>query len=66
MELFKVVWTDGFNRDHIAQRLVAENLSHRQADAVCYALRNTCSDPSEWWIVKAQSEPLWRGMEELV
>lgn len=66
LEDFKVVWTDGFNRETIAEHVVAERLDRLDAEIICERLRNESRWEGDWWIVKPQSERLWRGMEEFV
>lgn len=66
MALFKVVWTDGYARETVAERIVEENLSWLEADAFCRALRGASIWESDWWIVKPQTARLWGGMAEFV
>lgn len=65
-DLFKVVWTDGYARETVRERVVAECLDASDAEVICEQLRNASRDESNWWIIKPQSMPLWRGMEEFV
>ncbi len=66
MHLFKVVWTDGYARETVAERVVEENLSFLEADAYCRALREASNWESDWWIVKPQSARLRGGLVEFV
>lgn len=66
LEDFKVVWTDGYNRETVAERVVAEKLDRLDAEIICERLRDESRWEGNWWVVKPQNAPLWRGMEELV
>lgn len=66
MEDFKVVWTDGLNREHIAERVVAERLDLMDAMIIRDRLRSASHSDSDWWYVMPQDKPIWRGMEEFV
>lgn len=64
--LYKVVWTDGYARETVAERVVAERLDWSDAEVICNRLRAASRRESDWWIIKGQDEALWRGMEELI
>jgi hypothetical protein len=66
MTLFKVVWTDGYDRESVAERVVEENLSYIEATAFCKALRDASRWDGDWWKVVPQNYRLWGGMAELV
>ena len=56
-DLYKVVWTDGWNRETVADKLVAEKLSFKAAHELRDRLRVQSADPSNWWVVKRQKDP---------
>lgn len=64
--LFKVVWTDGYDREAIADSVVEENLSYMEAMAYCEALQAASDWDCDWWKVMPQNAHVWGGMEELV
>jgi hypothetical protein len=64
--LFKIVWTDGYNREMVAEYAEEENLSYVEAEAFCAALRDASTWDGNWWEVRPQNARLWRGMEEFV
>lgn len=63
---FKVLWTDGYNRESIADHVLAENLGHYEALAICERLRSESKYEGDWWKVVHQGAPVWRGMAEFV
>ena len=63
-ELFKVVWTDGYNRETVAERTVASHLDALDAEIICERLRAESNWEGNWWVVKPQLAPLWQGLAE--
>jgi len=64
---YKVVWRDGYDRETVADRLIADDMNRTQAFVLCDWLRHMSRDnESDWFVVFPQSKPLWRGMEEFV
>jgi hypothetical protein len=65
---WKIIWVDGFGRESVPERLVAENISNkREADIMLAALTESCSgDESQWYRIVENDRKLWRGMEELI
>lgn len=61
----KVVCTDNYARESVAERLVAENLDEESAKLLAERLNGRRSD-GEWYAVKSDDYTPWRGMEELV
>jgi hypothetical protein len=65
--LYKVVWTDGYARDTVADRLVQDGMTLEAATRHCKTLRAEAKDDGlHWWKVMPQEHPLWRGMGEFV
>jgi hypothetical protein len=63
---FKVLWTDGYARETIADRVIAENLGHYEATAICERLQRESTWEGSWWKVVPQDAHVWGGMEELI
>lgn len=62
----KIVCTDNYARETVADRLIADNIkSEPEAKTMVDAL-NAARYDSDWYVIKADADPLWRGMEELV
>ena len=63
----KVIRTDNYNRERVAESLVADNLNDSDAIEMCRSLNE---DPNRydcaWHVVKPDSYRLWRGMEDLI
>lgn len=67
MSLFKIVQTDNYARETVAERVVEENLSFVEACVFCEALRSSPQRYDEhWFTVMPQSAKLWGGMAEFV
>jgi hypothetical protein len=64
--LYRVVWTDGYNRETMADTLELDNLGFAAAHLWCQHLRATNSWDGDWWVVRRQDEKLWSGMAEFV
>lgn len=65
----KIVCTDNFNREAVADFLVAENIQvDTFAQCMCAALQEKYggNNSPHFFQVKADDYKLWRGMEELV
>lgn len=64
---WKVIKTDNYARETVAERLVAETSCEASAKRLCEFLRNSPErDDTAWYIVKPGDYVLWRGMEEFV
>jgi hypothetical protein len=63
---FKVLWTDGYARETIADRVVAENLGRLEANAICERLQQDSQWAGNWWKIVPQDAHVWRGMAEFV
>lgn len=63
---FKVVWTDGFARETVSERVVAEWLSAEDAETICQQKRDASTWEGDWWIIKPQSAKLWGGWAEFM
>ena len=67
LQMFKVVWVDGYNRESVADRLIVDMLTRTQAEFLCEWFRfMEDGDPSQWFRVYTQEAKLWRGMEEFI
>ncbi len=64
----KIVWTDNFNRDTIADRLVAEGITNdSEAEIMLTALRTKCTATGpDWYKLMHDDDTLNHGMEDLV
>lgn len=64
----KLVAVDNFNRDEVADRLVADNITdEREGLLILKALRATCDEYSTtWYKLMPDYYRLSRGMEDLV
>ena len=66
--MWKIVRVDNYDRETRAERLVAENFANLEEAIICQ--NALCVDPNrnddDWFRVREQDNPLWRGMEELV
>lgn len=63
-QVFKVVWVDGYNRETVSDVLVEDGLSFAAAHELRDRLRRESGSESDWWMVKPQQAPLWRGVAE--
>lgn len=62
----KIICKDNYDRESVADRLVAESItSHQEADFMLAALKSIASRDDYYQIVPDDYK-LWRGMEELV
>lgn len=64
----KIIWTDGFNRESVADKLVAENVREHEGKIMIKALESACKggDESDWYMLVPDDYRLSRGMEDLV
>lgn len=63
----KIIWTDGYARETIADRLVAENVPEVYAGIMLEALKKHYKyDESNWFRIVPDDFRLSRGMEDLV
>ena len=62
----KIICTDCHAREHVADRLVAENVkSLIEANLIIDAL-NAKRSRNDWYALRPDDYKLWGGMEELV
>ena len=66
--MWKIIQTDGYARETVAERLLAENIFlENDAIVMLEALRSqNIRDESVWYEIVPQDHVLWRGMEEIV
>ena len=64
----KIIWTDNFNNETVADRLVASGIKHRaEGEAMLKGLRDTCTESGpNWYNLVEDDYRLSRGMEDLV
>ena len=64
----KIIWKDGYDRESVAERLVAEGIRYESdAKIMVEALRAACKgDDSQWYIIVSDNHRLWRGMADIV
>ena len=64
---YLVVKCDNYDRESVAERLIAECLTKATAERVCFFLQE-CPDryEADWYKVKNSDYVLWRGMEEFI
>lgn len=65
----KIIQVDNFDRETVAEVLVAENIqSQEHADVMLAALRTKCFTlyGSAWYRIVPDDHKLWGGMKELV
>ena len=64
----KLILVDNFNREHIADVLVEDNLDEKEANERANKYNDEHRNMSWNWFAKTVSDDykLWRGMEELV
>lgn len=64
----KIIAKDNFDRECIADELIAENVPEYYVDTMVDALNKTYSgeDALRWFVSKPDDYVLWKGMEELV
>jgi hypothetical protein len=64
--LFKVVWTDGYNRETVSDHVVSDHLDKMDADIICDKLRAESKWEGNWFKVIPQDAHVWGGMSEFV
>lgn len=63
----KVVLVDNFDRESVADLLLAENVSQEEAENIADAYNEKQTDSAPYWaVVKNDDYRLWRGMEDLM
>ena len=64
----KLILIDNFNREHIADVLVEDNLDEEEANVKANKYNDEHRNMNCDWFAKAVSDDykLWRGMEELI
>ena len=64
----KLILVDNFNREHIADVLVEDNLDEKDANERADKYNDEHRNMNWNWFAKAVSDDykLWRGMEELI
>jgi len=63
----KIIRKDIFDRDTVADRLVADNIkTWKEGDVMVKALNEEYSGCDCWYVLRDDDYVLWRGMEELV
>lgn len=64
----KIIWTDGLNRDNIADRLVATGIANeREGKLMLESLRiSVAGDDTEWYEMVPDDYRLSRGMGDRV
>lgn len=64
----KLILVDNFNRETVADVLVEENLSEKEANKKAGDYNNEHRSVNGDWFAKAVSDDykLWRGIEELI
>ena len=61
----KVIAMDNFNRDHVADKLIAENLDRFTAEAMTNEMNESCNELSSYWHVVVDDDyELHLGMED--
>ena len=61
----KIVLVDGFNRDYVADTLVAENVNPRFGELIIRLLNQHASE-SDYYVLKPDDYELSKGMEDLI
>jgi hypothetical protein len=62
----KVIATDNYAREHIADRLIVDGLTEREAETYCQWLLDHRHHDDYWYQVVSDDYALWRGREELI
>jgi len=63
----KIIWKDGYDRENIADRLIAENVDEINGQKIVEELRfRVKNDESQWYRLVPDDYCLSRGMEDLV
>lgn len=64
----KLILVDNFNREHIADVLVEDNLDEKEANERANKYNDEHRNSNWNWFAKAVSDDykLWRGMEDLI
>lgn len=64
---WRVVSTDNFARETVADKVVLPHLTHSQAERITEILRENCTNSgSLWYVVKHKEDKLCGGMADLV
>jgi hypothetical protein len=61
----KIVLVDGFNRDSVADTLIAENVNPQYGELIIKLLNQQASE-SDYYVLKSDDYKLSRGMEDLI
>ena len=61
----KIVLVDGFNRDYVADTLIAENVNPQYGELIIKLLNQQASE-SDYYVLKSDDYKLSRGMEDLI
>jgi hypothetical protein len=64
----KIIWTDGLNRDSVADRVVVTDIATEKLGNILLKvfLANEDNTEKDWYLLVEDSYPLKRGMEDLV
>jgi hypothetical protein len=62
----KVIATDNYAREHVADRLIVDGLNEREAETYCQWLLDHRRYDDERYRVVSDDYALWRGMEEIL
>lgn len=62
----KIICTDNYARESVADRLVAENVKSDDDAQIIIAALNAKASHCEYYTIRDDDYKLWRGMEELV
>jgi hypothetical protein len=67
-DVWQIVQTDNYARDHIADRLIMKSYMKKETAEAIAALLNEDigQQSSHWFVVRGKDAPLWRGMDEYV
>lgn len=67
MKAVKIIAVDNYDREHIADILIAENVQQHYAEGISDYLQSKYggSQASRYYKAVANDYKLWRGMEEL-
>lgn len=62
----KIICVDNYDRESVADRLVAENVKSLDEARIIVQALNAKRSHNDWYALRADDYKLWRGMEELV
>lgn len=62
----KIICTDNYARESVADRLVAENVKNDDEAQFIIEALNSRAGHAEYYVIRDDDYKLWRGMEELV